>query len=67
MHHPIVGDLELTYEAMELPSHPGLTMFALTAEPGSASADALSLLASWAATRRTEDSAEALIRDRDDA
>ena len=28
MHHPVVGDLELTYEAMELPSDPGLTMFA---------------------------------------
>jgi transcriptional regulator with XRE-family HTH domain len=70
MHHPIVGDLELTYEAMELPSHPGLTMFALTPEPGSASADALSLLASWAATRSTEEGgAEALDRnrDRDDA
>lgn len=67
MHHPIVGELELTYEAMELPSHPGLTMFALTPEPGSASADALSLLASWAATRRSEDHNESLVRDRDDA
>ena len=34
MHHPVVGDLELTYEAMELPSDPRLTMFAFLSEPG---------------------------------
>jgi transcriptional regulator with XRE-family HTH domain len=49
-HHPIVGDLELTYEAMEFPADPGLTMFAYSAEPGSPSDDGLKLLASWAAT-----------------
>jgi transcriptional regulator with XRE-family HTH domain len=50
LHHPVVGDLELTYEAMEFPADPGLTMFVYTAEPGSASDDGLKLLASWAAT-----------------
>jgi len=50
LHHPVVGDLELAYEAMELPADPGLTMFAYTAEPGSASEERLKLLASWAAT-----------------
>jgi transcriptional regulator with XRE-family HTH domain len=50
LHHPVVGDLELTYEAFELPADPGLTLSTYTAEPGSASADALALLASWAAT-----------------
>jgi transcriptional regulator with XRE-family HTH domain len=50
LHHPIVGDLELTYEAMQLSADSGLTMFAYTAEPGSKSAQALDLLASWAAT-----------------
>jgi MmyB-like transcription regulator ligand binding domain len=35
MHHPVVGDLELTYEAMELSADTGLTMFAYTAESGS--------------------------------
>lgn len=34
LHHPIVGDLELTYEAMELSADTGLVMFAYTAEPG---------------------------------
>ena len=38
-------------EAMELPVHRGLTLNAYTAEPGSPSADALNLLASWAATQ----------------
>jgi transcriptional regulator with XRE-family HTH domain len=50
LHHPIVGDLELSYEAMELPADPGLTVSVLTAEPGSPSEDALKVLASWAAT-----------------
>ena len=49
-HHPVVGDLILTFETMELSADSGLTMFAFTAEPGSKSAEALSLLASWAAT-----------------
>ena len=49
IHHPVVGDLELTYEAFELPSDPGLTMQTYTAEPGTPSADALKLLASWTA------------------
>ena len=54
MHHPVVGDLELSYEAMELPANPGWTMFAYTAEPGSASDERLKLLASWAATATSE-------------
>jgi transcriptional regulator with XRE-family HTH domain len=50
LHHPIVGDLELTYEAMELSADSGLVMFAYTAEPGTKSEQALQLLGSWAAT-----------------
>jgi transcriptional regulator with XRE-family HTH domain len=49
-HHPVVGDLSLTFETMELSADSGLTMFAFTAEPGSKSEEALNLLASWAAT-----------------
>jgi hypothetical protein len=40
----------LTFEAMELTADPGLTLLAYGAEPGSPSADALNLLASWSAT-----------------
>ena len=54
IHHPVVGDLELSYEAMELPADPGWTMFAYTAEPGSASDERLKLLASWAATTTSD-------------
>ena len=50
VHHPDVGDLELAYEAMELPSYPDLHMFACTAEPGSPSDERLKLLASLAAS-----------------
>jgi len=49
-HHPVVGELTLTFESMELVADPGLTMFVYTAEPGSRSEQALDLLASWAAT-----------------
>jgi transcriptional regulator with XRE-family HTH domain len=49
-HHPLVGDLTLTFETMELSADAGLMLFAYTAEPGSTSQQALSLLASWAAT-----------------
>jgi transcription regulator MmyB-like protein len=52
IHHPVVGELTLTYEAMELAADTGLTMHIYTAEPASPSADALALLASWAATQR---------------
>lgn len=48
--HPVVGDLELTFDAMALPGDTGLAMVAYSAEPGSASEDALKLLASWSAT-----------------
>jgi transcriptional regulator with XRE-family HTH domain len=44
--HPDVGDLDLFYEAMQLPSDPGLQFVGFTAEPGSTSDDALRLLGS---------------------
>jgi len=53
LHHPVVGDLTLTYESMELAADHGLTMFAYTAEAGSKSEEALNLLTSWAATEST--------------
>ena len=53
-HHPVVGELDLTFEAMELVADPGLTMFVYTAEPGSKSEEALNLLASWTATPDVE-------------
>ncbi|WP_434315531.1 helix-turn-helix transcriptional regulator [Leifsonia sp. P73] len=52
VHHPIVGDLDLAFEAFELPGEPGLRINVYTADPGTPSEDALKLLASWAATQR---------------
>lgn len=49
-HHPVVGDLELTFETMQLAADEGLLMFVYTAEVGSKSEEALNLLASWTAT-----------------
>jgi transcriptional regulator with XRE-family HTH domain len=44
--HPLVGDLTLSYDALELAADPGLTIIAYTAEAGSSTQDALcSLLA----------------------
>jgi hypothetical protein len=49
--HPVVGDLELHFEAMTLTSDPGLTFTIFTATPDSPSADALRLLSTWTATQ----------------
>ena len=50
IHHPVVGTLDLSFEAMEFPAHPGLTLLAYTAAAGTPTADSLKMLASWAAT-----------------
>jgi len=49
-HHPVVGDLTLTFEALDLAADNGLRISAYSAEPGTPSDDALKLLATWAAT-----------------
>ncbi|MCM1943299.1 helix-turn-helix transcriptional regulator [Streptomyces sp. G3] len=48
--HPAIGETTLDFDAMDLPAHPGLTLTAYSAEPGTPEHDALRLLASWAAT-----------------
>ena len=50
IHHPIVGDLDLTYEALDVTSTRGLALIAFTAQPGTPSHDGLQLLANWAMT-----------------
>jgi len=55
IHHPVVGDLDLSYEAMDLTSDRGLLLLAYTAAPGSPSDDALRVLMSWAATHKQAD------------
>jgi hypothetical protein len=50
LHHPLVGDLVLAFEALDLPGDSGQRILAYSAEPASPSHDALELLASWSAT-----------------
>ncbi len=47
--HPVVGDLTVSFDAMELPADPGLTLTVYAAEPGSPTQEKLAVLASWAA------------------
>lgn len=51
LRHPAVGQLDLDFEAMELPSEPGLQLNIYTAAAGTPASDGLKLLASWAAGR----------------
>jgi transcriptional regulator with XRE-family HTH domain len=48
--HPVVGELHLTFNRLDIAADPGLTIFTYTAEPDSRSEEALKLLGSWAAT-----------------
>lgn len=57
-HHPVVGELELGYEAMAPVGEPDLVFGTHTVEPHSPSAQALALLSNWSAPRpddRSED------------
>ncbi|QLD10827.1 helix-turn-helix transcriptional regulator [Microbacterium oleivorans] len=49
-HHPIVGELTLVYEELAITAEDGLVLLIYTAEPGSASAERLQMLANWSAT-----------------
>ncbi len=50
-HHTAVGELTLAYESLDMVSEPGLNLTIYAAEPASPTAEALTLLSSWAATR----------------
>jgi hypothetical protein len=54
LHHPDVGDLDLSYEGMELSNHRDLQLIAWTAEPSTRSHDALQLLGNLAASTSTQ-------------
>jgi transcriptional regulator with XRE-family HTH domain len=55
IHHPVVGDLHLSYDVMDLPADPGQSLLAFSAEAASPNDDALRFLASWAATHAPAD------------
>ncbi|WP_159708722.1 helix-turn-helix transcriptional regulator [Arthrobacter sp. 18067] len=50
LRNPLVGEIELTGDALEVPGE-GLTLIAYTAEPGSNAEEQLAFLASWTAAR----------------
>ena len=55
--HPVVGELMLTFNRLDIGADHGLTLSTYAAEPGSRSEEALRLLGSWAATVDLADSA----------
>jgi transcriptional regulator with XRE-family HTH domain len=59
-HHPVVGELNLSFNRLDLPADHGLRIFTYAAEPGSRSEEALKLLGSWAATADSQESARAI-------
>ena len=54
LHHPLVGDLALGYESLTVEGDSEQVLVVYTAEPGSASAEALAVLASWPGTAPPE-------------
>jgi hypothetical protein len=52
LHNRVVGDIELTSDALELPGF-DLILVALTAKAGSEAEEQLRLLATWNATQHT--------------
>jgi len=49
LHNPLIGDIELTGDSLELPGE-GLTLIVYTAEPGSHAQQQLDFLTSWSTT-----------------
>jgi transcriptional regulator with XRE-family HTH domain len=49
LHHPLVGDLSLDFEAFDLPGNDGQRLNIYTAPPDTPTAEALALLTSWTA------------------
>ena len=65
LNHPVVGDLTLDYEAMELPGDSGQRILVYSAEPRSPAQQALDLLASWASGPTNERAVESAAESRE--
>jgi transcriptional regulator with XRE-family HTH domain len=52
VNHPAVGRMDLAYDDFALPGDPHVTITTYTADPGTPSADGLTLLATWADTQK---------------
>jgi transcriptional regulator with XRE-family HTH domain len=60
--HPVVGEFTLSYETFSVTASPGQTLIVYHAEPATRDADALSLLASHAATTAADRSASQVLQ-----
>lgn len=49
INHPVVGEMTIGYDVLQVAAHPGLSLVTYLPEPGSSSADALDMLRSWIA------------------
>ena len=54
LRHPVVGELHLDYEVLDLPADPGLSLITFTTPAGSPDEDAVRLLAGWAAAHAAD-------------
>ncbi|MGO9752109.1 MAG: helix-turn-helix transcriptional regulator [Solirubrobacteraceae bacterium] len=59
-HHPVVGELSLNPERLDLAADSSLTIFTYTAEPGSRDDETFKLLGSWAAALDQADATHAV-------
>ena len=50
LNHPVVGELSLSFNRLDIAADHGLTLFTYAAEPGSRTEEAMNLLGIWAAT-----------------
>ncbi|MET4647888.1 transcriptional regulator with XRE-family HTH domain [Streptomyces atratus] len=66
-HHPVVGDLTVTYQALALPGDSNQTLFIYSTEPGSSSETALRLLATWSTEPLTDQARTAAPNEPDTA
>jgi hypothetical protein len=64
IHHPVVGDLDLLFESFPIPADPSQSLRTYTAEPGSPSHDALSLLANWATSPAHDNDQQSRVKTR---
>ncbi|MFF5984700.1 helix-turn-helix transcriptional regulator [Streptomyces olindensis] len=62
VHHPVVGRMELAYDDFALPGDPHVSITTYTADPGTPSADGLTLLAAWADTQKQPQTADDEVR-----
>ena len=64
-HHPVVGDLTVTYQALALPGDSNQILFIYSTEPASPSETALRLLATWSTDPLEERPRAAALNDQD--